>query len=151
LYSILNFYYKIVQILINKIYIFGGTDHRVHTEWRLHIFGVHPIMMKKAALAGEGGGCTPTPLSLLPSRTKLQCTLQLRGQILSLYFFSTSTCTLWSRLDPDPQDTEDVRHLDEDGLVGDADGALLLEVAGRLHKSSLLTRGIRYCMVNHWD
>jgi hypothetical protein len=25
------------------------------------IFGVHPITMEKSALAGEGGGCTPTP------------------------------------------------------------------------------------------
>ncbi len=52
-------------------------------------------------------------------------------------------------IDPDPEDKEDVPHLDEDGLVGDADGALLLEVAWRLHKSSLLTRGIQYFMVNH--
>jgi hypothetical protein len=37
-------------------------QHRVHTEWRLPISGVHPIMMEKSALAGEGGGgCTPTP------------------------------------------------------------------------------------------
>jgi hypothetical protein len=26
------------------------------------ISGVHPIMMEKSALAGEGGGCTLTPL-----------------------------------------------------------------------------------------
>jgi hypothetical protein len=39
----------------------------------------------------RGWGCTPSrppPLSLLPSRTKLQCTLLLRGQIHSLYFIS---------------------------------------------------------------
>jgi hypothetical protein len=36
-------------------------NHRVHTEWRLPISCVHPIMMEKSALAGEGGGCTPTP------------------------------------------------------------------------------------------
>jgi hypothetical protein len=34
---------------------------RVHTEWRLPISVVHPILMEKSALAGEGGGCTPTP------------------------------------------------------------------------------------------
>ncbi len=37
----------------------GGLFHRVHTEWRLPISGVHPIMMEKWALAGEGGGWTP--------------------------------------------------------------------------------------------
>ncbi len=35
--------------------------HRVHTEWQFPISGVNSIMMKKSALAGEGGGCTPTP------------------------------------------------------------------------------------------
>jgi hypothetical protein len=33
---------------------------------------------------------------LLPSRTKLQCTLQLRRQIHSPYFISTPLCTLWT-------------------------------------------------------
>ncbi len=33
--------------------------HRINTEWRLSISGVHPIMMEKSALAGEGEGCTP--------------------------------------------------------------------------------------------
>ncbi len=37
----------------------------------------------------------PPPFMLLPSRTRLQCTLQLCGQIHSLYFISTSICTLW--------------------------------------------------------
>ncbi len=58
-----------------------------YTEWRLPVSGVHPmipIMMEKSALAGEGGGCTPTFASLFPSCTKLQCTLLLRGQIPTL-------------------------------------------------------------------
>jgi hypothetical protein len=38
------------------------TFHRVHTEWRLPISSVRPITMEKSALAGEGWGCTPTPL-----------------------------------------------------------------------------------------
>jgi hypothetical protein len=43
-----------------------------------------------------GGGVYAHPLSLfLPSRTKLWSTLQLRGQIHSLYFYSTLICTLW--------------------------------------------------------
>ncbi len=38
-----------------------------------------------------GGDCTPSPLQpiTVPSRTKLQCTLQLRGQIHCLYFISS--------------------------------------------------------------
>ncbi len=40
-----------------------GLIHRVHTEWRLPISGVHPIMMERSALAGEGWGCTPAHLS----------------------------------------------------------------------------------------
>ncbi len=34
----------------------------------------------------------------LPSHTKLQCTLQLRGQIHATYFISTPICTLWAQL-----------------------------------------------------
>jgi hypothetical protein len=33
----------------------GSKNHRVNTEWRLAIFGLHPIMIEKSALAGEGG------------------------------------------------------------------------------------------------
>ncbi len=47
-------------------------------------------MMEKLAQAGEGGGVHARTLSLyLPSRTKLQCMLQLRGQIHSPYLIST--------------------------------------------------------------
>jgi hypothetical protein len=35
--------------------------HRVHTDWRRSLSGVHSIMMEKLAQAGEGGGCTPNP------------------------------------------------------------------------------------------
>ncbi len=73
--------------LISKLY---GVDicHRVHTEWH-RLFGVHSIMMEKLALSGDGRGLHVHPISLcLPSRTKLQCMLQLRGQIYSPYFFS---------------------------------------------------------------
>jgi hypothetical protein len=71
------------------------TDHRVHTEWQRSISGVHSFMMEKLAQAGEGGGCTPILLpSILPSRTNLQCMLQLRGQIHSPYFISTPMCSV---------------------------------------------------------
>ncbi len=53
-----------------------------------------------------GWGCTPTPLSLyLPSRTKLWCTIQLRGQI-HYYFYSTPICTLWAILCETPVQTK---------------------------------------------
>jgi hypothetical protein len=60
---------------------FARPDYRVDTEWKWPISGVHSIMMEKPAHAGEGEGVHALPLSLyLPSRTKLQCALQLRGQ-----------------------------------------------------------------------
>ncbi len=74
------------------------TEHQVHTEWPLPFSGVHSIMMEKIAQSGEGG-CVRPPLSLyLPSRTKLWCTLMLRGQVHSSYFYSTPICTLWSSI-----------------------------------------------------
>jgi hypothetical protein len=49
---------------------YGECILRVHTEWRLPIFDLHPIMMEKSALAGEGGGdVRPPPFSLLSSHT----------------------------------------------------------------------------------
>jgi hypothetical protein len=74
-----------------------------------------------------------------------------RADTLPLFHLYPYMYSVVQTIDPYPEDKEDVPHLDEDGLVGDADGALLLEVAGRLHKSSLLTRGIQCFMVNHWD
>jgi hypothetical protein len=51
----------------------------------------------KLAQSGAGGGVQAHPLSFhLPSHTKLQCSLQLSGQIYSPYFISTNICTLWS-------------------------------------------------------
>ncbi len=35
----------------------------------------------KITQVSEAGGTRPTPFTILPSGTKLQCTLQLRGQI----------------------------------------------------------------------
>ncbi len=53
-----------------------------YTELQPLLPGVHSVMRVKSVLAGEGGGCTPTPYHLhLPSPVKLQCTLQLSGQI----------------------------------------------------------------------
>ncbi len=43
-----------------------------YTEWQRPLSGVLSIMMEKLPQAGEGGGCTPHPISLyLPSRTQL--------------------------------------------------------------------------------
>ncbi len=71
---------------------FVGSEHRVHTEWQWPISGVHSIMMGKSVLAGEGGGCTPTPFHSIyvPSHTMVQSTLQLRGQKHSSYFTISS-------------------------------------------------------------
>ncbi len=52
-------------------------------------------MMEKLAQSSEGvGGARPPNSLYLPSRTKLQCTLQLRGQIHSPYFVSIPICIL---------------------------------------------------------
>ncbi len=66
--------------------------HRVHTERQLPISGVHHIMMEKSALAGGGGGCTPTPFHSITITYKVAGydTLQLRGQIHYQYFIQIS-------------------------------------------------------------
>ncbi len=43
-------------------------------------------------------GCTPTPFSLLPSRTKLHCTVLLSGQIHPPCFISTNI--MYSEVEP---------------------------------------------------
>ncbi len=45
------------------------------------------------------GGARPPPFNTvyIPSRTKLWCMLQLRGQIHSLQFYSTPICTQWGK------------------------------------------------------
>ncbi len=69
--------------------------HRVHKEWQWPLSGVYSIMMEKSAQSSEGWGKHAYPFSLyLPSLTKLWCTLQLRGQTHSPYFYSTPKCTL---------------------------------------------------------
>ncbi len=72
-----------------------SNEHRVHKEWQLppsrRTF--HRDGKISPAWCGRGGGVHALPLSLcLPSRAKLWCTLQLRGQIRSPYF--TRICTL---------------------------------------------------------
>ncbi len=72
----------------------------VYTEWQWPLSGVHSIMMEKFAQPGEGGEVHADTLSLyLPSRTKLRCMLQLKGQIHSpKIFYSIHICTLWLKL-----------------------------------------------------
>ncbi len=57
-----------------------------YTEQQQSLSGVHSIMRVKLAQAGEGGGGRPPPL---PSPVKLQCTLQLSGQIHLPCFISS--------------------------------------------------------------
>ena len=68
------------------------TSHSTeYTELQPLLSGIHSVMRVKFALAGKGGGCTPTPHPLLlhlPSPVKLQCTLQLSGQIHWPFFIS---------------------------------------------------------------
>jgi hypothetical protein len=76
--------------------------YRVHTEWQRPLSDVHFIMMEILSQAGEVGGAGQ-PLSLyLPSRAKLQCTLQ-RGQIHSPYFISTNI--LYTVYEPNPSNS----------------------------------------------
>ncbi len=111
----------------------------------LPLFLLYPYMysvVQTRSWSRRQGGCSSFPHSFPSSPSSFHFISSLFS-----YFISIPICPLWSKLDPDK---EDVPHLDEDGLVGDADGALLLEVAGRLHKSSLLARGIQCFMVNNW-
>ncbi len=53
---------KHLGMLVSGLY---SDIHKVHTEWRLPISGLHPIMMEKSTLAGEGGhGGARTPPSI---------------------------------------------------------------------------------------
>jgi hypothetical protein len=66
------------------------------------------------------------PLSLhLPSRTKLQCTLQLGGQINSPYFISTNICSLWRLCTHRPENHTPVRDLIRDGRLSTYDESVL--------------------------
>jgi hypothetical protein len=54
-----------------------------------HFLAYIPSLWKKSAKPREGVGVHAHLLSqYLPSRTKLWCTLQLRGQVHSIYFYS---------------------------------------------------------------
>ncbi len=74
--------------------------HSNNTPSPLHLPSVvaYSIMMEKPTQPWWrwGGARPPSFPKYLPSRTKLWCALQLRGQIHSPYFCSTPTCTLYS-------------------------------------------------------
>jgi hypothetical protein len=68
-----------------------SSDLRVHTEWRLPISGVHPIMMEKSALAGEGEGCTATPFQSITITYKVEVYASAeRADTLTLFPLSPS-------------------------------------------------------------
>ncbi len=77
------------------------TTEYIHTEWRFSISGVHPIMMEKSALAGEGGGALHAPPPFYSSYHNVQsCSVVVRScwegwYVHSLFFISTPICTLW--------------------------------------------------------
>jgi hypothetical protein len=66
---------------------------RVHTEWRLPIFGVHPIMMEKSALAGKVG--VASPLSTITYKVVVYAPAE-RADTLPL-FHLCPICILWMR------------------------------------------------------
>ncbi len=71
------------------------------TEWQRPLSGVHSIMMVKLSQPGERVGVHVHPLSLhLPSSTKQSCGVHSiwEGKYTSPYFYSTTMCTLWTRL-----------------------------------------------------
>jgi len=93
-----NDYLWLTSAIPGKSTLCKCLNHRVHrvamsTCWRTfqHDGKISP--------AWWGWGYTPTPFHLyVPSRTKVWCTLQLRGPIHSPYFYSTPVYTLWLEL-----------------------------------------------------
>jgi hypothetical protein len=80
--------------------------HKSHSNGIVNTQSTHRVAMAtfrrtfhhdgKISLAWWGWGVHAHPLSqYLPSRTKLWCNLQLRGQTHSPYFYSTPISTLW--------------------------------------------------------
>ncbi len=73
------------------------SGHRVHRVamaafWRtFHHEG-------KISPGWRGGGWTPTPFHYISSQVKLQCTLQLSGQIRYPVSSLVKVCTLWVRI-----------------------------------------------------
>ncbi len=75
-----------------------GLIHRVHTEWRLPIPGVHPIVMEKSAPAGEGRGVHAGPLSAYYHHVQSCSVLYTpteRADTLPLYHLYP-ICTMWT-------------------------------------------------------
>ncbi len=58
--------------------------------------GVHPIMMEKSALAGEGGVCTPTPFQPITITYKNAVYAPAeRADTLPLFRLYHPICALW--------------------------------------------------------
>ncbi len=68
-----------------------------HTEWQRPLSGVHSILIEK--LAGEGGGCTPTPLTLftITYKVALYAPAQRTDTLTLLHLYSYVLCGLESR------------------------------------------------------
>ncbi len=77
--------------------------HRVHTEWKRLLSGVHSIMMKKLAQAGEDGCARPPPFTLLTITYKVAVyasaewadTLTLFHLFQYMYSVGTPTKSSW--------------------------------------------------------
>jgi hypothetical protein len=59
-----------------------------NTEWRLPISGVDPIMMEKSALAGEGGGCTPTPFITITYKVAVYASAEWADTLPLFHFYT---------------------------------------------------------------
>jgi hypothetical protein len=77
---------RVHQTHLNHVPAHKSMDHRVQIEWQWPLSGVHSII--SAGLRGYGVHAHPL-LLYLPSHAKVQCTIQLRGQMHFPYFIST--------------------------------------------------------------
>jgi hypothetical protein len=66
-------------ILVTVCTKFNIQHHRVHTEWKWPLSGVHSIMVEKLAQPGEGGGVHARPLSLYLPQSKYRGRVEIAG------------------------------------------------------------------------
>ncbi len=92
-----SFWTLSIRILLPSHIFVVKWDHRVHSEWRWQISGVHPIWMEKSALVGEGRGCTPTPFHPFTITYKVAGYAPAERADTLPVFHLYPMCTLWLR------------------------------------------------------
>jgi hypothetical protein len=84
-----------VSALVNPCHIWGANNHRVRTEWKWPIFGVHSIMMEKSAPPGERGGVArPPPFTISAITYEVVVYTRAERADKHPYFYSTHICPL---------------------------------------------------------